>query len=156
MRQLRCFVSFHSFIPIWKTYRSRWTKRMVLESLNRNRAGARKNLCLSCRSDMRMLLNSLAVSKVLTFCLRTPFKFFAMTQLKIEIRNVENMYNWNTRQLLINNLKIYREEIRYEQIRVLNIFYSHSGDLADRRRSADRRLKTADLVRKIDVTLVQW
>ena len=101
-------------------------------------------------------VEQLAVSKVLTFCLRTPFKFFAMTQLKIEIRNVENMYNWNTRQLLINNLKIYREEIRYEQIRVLNIFYSHSGDLADRRRSADRRLKTADLVRKIDVTLVQW
>ena len=40
--KLRCFVSSHSFIPIWKTYLSRWTKRMVLESLNRNRAGARR------------------------------------------------------------------------------------------------------------------
>ena len=39
--QLRCFVSSHSFIPIWTTYRLRWTKRMVLESLNRNRAGTR-------------------------------------------------------------------------------------------------------------------
>ena len=55
LRLLRCFVSSHSFIPIWKTYRSRWTKRMVFESLIRNRAGTRENL--SCRSDVRMLLN---------------------------------------------------------------------------------------------------
>ena len=53
------FVSSHSFISIWKTYRLRWTKRMVLKSLNQNRAGARENL-------PHMLLKSLAVNKVLT------------------------------------------------------------------------------------------
>ena len=63
LRQLRCFVSSHSFIPIWETYRSRWTKRMVLESLNGNRTGARENLRLRCRSDDAV--ESLAVGKAL-------------------------------------------------------------------------------------------
>ena len=50
LHQLRCLVSCHSFIPIWETYHSRWTKRMVLESLNRNRASAREILRLICRT----------------------------------------------------------------------------------------------------------